>query len=873
MNYSVKTWCGLVAGLLLLAADTASAGLRSSQFPPPGVRDQVVQNRGNIAVTVQNYGYIGGYSWAGLPSGRWPANSDRDYLAEMRFWAGGITEDGDTLVSNTDEDFTPMTNWSAAARPTDILLSTDPARYPYDPADTIGLGIGFPAYGWRVWDVAERDWEYNQVYHTLSSSYHPGGPLGVQESICRFSDDNLGAPVMGLEITQTVRQWNYTEIKDFIFFTLEITNAGTTNYHDFAFGLYCDFDIGGLDPATGENGRLGDLVAFDPAMSLAWTYDEDGYDPGWGPGVEAGVMGTVILSTPDDVGMTSFNTGQWEFLPTTDKERFVLIDNTEMDASLPPTDQYYVQGIRGLDLPAGETVRIDFALVAASDSVILKEVAERAKTLYANRMIASRPPDNAQVRATAGNHKVTLRWDDTSEKSVDPASGQQDFKGYKVFRSTDQGLTWGKLENHSDGSVGPEYVPLKLYLSDDFGRIPHTFTDVNLVNGMEYWYAIVGFDTLGQQADYSSQRPETAPNIIRIFPCSEPLGYLSPQGTVVHTYTGSWQPANDSVIVYVVDANAVTGDEYAVTFAEDCNAVTWNLINGTTGDTVLAAQDQFEGDPGTYPIADGLQIMVRNPRVPDTVYQSGFAVSEQTTLEPVFIEQFASTYGCNSGFRNDIEIRFTEAGSTAYDWFSDNPVPVPFEVWNVTADSQVGCWIADFSGDGEWTMAEEDYIILTAYDYDNGAFHPEVLADYLTWIMAFSSAGVATTGDVYRIDGPRLMGPDDQFAFSSHKIVGAQAGRDMGKIKVVPNPYMGRASWETTVGSSKVQFVNLPDQCSIRIFTLAGELINTLEHTNGTGTENWNLLSEAGRGISSGVYLFNVQSEYGNYTGKFAVIK
>ncbi|MDD4050703.1 MAG: T9SS type A sorting domain-containing protein, partial [candidate division Zixibacteria bacterium] len=829
-------------------------------------------DRGNLTTTVNNFGYVGGYSSIGRPSGRWPANSTHDYLAEMKFWIGGVNAAGDTLLADTDEDFNPLPNWAAAATPTDILLSTDTTRYPYDPTDTVGLGIGFPAYGWQVWDVAGAQWAYNQVYHTLSASFYPGGPVGVQESICRYGDDALGSPVMGLEVTQTVRQWNYTEIKDFIIFTLEITNASTQDYHDVALGIYCDYDVGGNDAATGENGRLGDLVAIDTALNLAWTYDEDGYDPGWGPGVETGFMGTVLLSTPNDVGMTSFNTGQWEFLPTTDLERYEMITNDDFDESLPPTDQYYVQAVKGIDLLAGQTFRVDFALVAAPNADLLKQVADRAKTLYTNKFIASRPPDPAVLRATAGNHKIILKWDDTAEKSVDPASGVADFEGYKVFRSTDQGNTWGTLKINSDYSVGPDYVPLKLYLSDDFGRIAHTFSEANLVNGQEYWYAVVAFDSSGQELDFTSGSPNNSTNIVRVFPRSDPLGYQSPQGSIQHVYTGTWEASFDSVEVYIVDEAAVTGDEYKVTFSPDCFP-TWNLIDVTTGDTVLAAQDQLEGDAGTYPVADGLQIVVTNPRLVDTFYQSGFAVAGLTTLEPLFLEEFYSGYGCNDNFRNDIEIRFTATGSVAYDWFSDNPVTVPFEVWNTVTNTQVGCWIADFWGDGEWTQTDTDYVILTNYDYDGGNFHPEVLAEYLTWVAAFDVQQIPTTGDILRINGPRLMSPDDEFAFSSHKIVGSEASRDIDKIRVVPNPYLGEASWESSEGQRKLQFVNLPDQCSIRIYTLAGELIRTLDHTNGTGTEDWNMLSESNRGIASGVYLFSVESDYGNYTGKFAVIK
>lgn len=864
----------IIAGMTVLAAlaTGALAHSPSAQTPAPAVRDQVTHDRANLTTTVNNYGYVGGYSSSGRPSGRWPANSGHDYLAEMKFWIGGVNAAGDTLLADTDEDFNPLPNWAAAATPTDILLSTDTTRYPYDPTDTVGLGVGFPAYGWRVWDAAVDQWEYNQVYHTLSASFYPGGPVAVQESICRYGDDALGSPVMGLQVTQTVRQWNYTKIRDMIVFTLEITNASEQDYHDVAVGIYCDYDVGGDDPVSGDNGRLGDLVAYNADEDLAWTYDEDGYDPGWGPSVVTGFMGTVLLSTPGDVGMTSFNTGQWEFLPTTDEERYAMISNDDFDESLPPTDQYYVQGVKGFDLAAGQTVRIDFAMVAGATEEILTAVAQKAKNLYADRYIASGGPTEPNVRATGGNHKVTLKWDASAEESIDLATGMRDFKLYRIYRSTDRGNTWGSLISNGDGSVGPDYVPLKVCVADTLGRISHTYTEEDLINGKEYWYAVAAYDSTGDTKDYSSGNPDANTNVVRVFPRNDPLGFYAPQATLEHIYTGSWKPSCDSVFVYIADGAVVTGDDYAVTFSDDCFP-TWNLIDVTTGDTMLANQDQFDGEQETYPISDGLQVSVNNPpRLPETAYQSGFAVEGQTTLTPLeIVELYDSVCTCN--FTNSVEIRFTATGSVGYEWYTRTQLSLPFEVWNVTTNTQLGVWVVDWSGDGQWTQADYDFIILTNSDYEGASFYPEVRKEKVTWYLYLDLLETPTTGDVLRIDGPRLLSADDQFVFSSRKIVASQAERDIDKIRVVPNPYMGQASWELDEGVRKLQFVNLPDECSIRIYTLAGELIRTLEHTDGTGTEDWNMLSESGRGIASGVYLYNVQSDYGHFTGKFAVIK
>ena len=866
----------VTAALSLLLSVCGFAAQKGVQWPVPSVRDQVIHNKSNIGVAVVNFGMFGDVYGNGLPSGRWPANSDHDYLAELSFWIGGVTASGDTMLANPSEDFNPIQMLGVADDGYKFLLSTDSTSYDFDPNDTVGIGIGYPAYGWRIWDTSDRAWEYNDVYHSLTSSYVPGGPVAVQESVCRFGDDASGISIMGLEVTQTVRQWNYKHIKDMVVITLQITNASGSNLTDVALGLYCDFDIGGIDLATGENGRLGDMVDIDTDLDLAWTYDVDGYDPGWGPGVRTGLMGTVILGTPGDIGMTSFNTGQWELLPDNDRERFEMINGTTFGSSLPPTDQYYVQGIRGMDLAAGETATIDFALVAGADEDKLKAAAQAAKDLYAAHYISMKPPNASLLRVAAGNQMAALSWTNTAEGSIDPATSTLDFQGYKIYKSSDRGQSWGFLTGSYDD---PEYVPLARFELDDFLKIEHSLIDSNLTNGIEYWYALVAFDSTGLEEDITSSTPDNSGNVIRVYPRTEPLGYLMPQETVAHTYTGSWNAAYDSVQVMIVDETAITGDDYTVTFSEDCAERYWHLLNANTGDTVLADQFQFDGSHGTFPIADGLQIVVSYSLSPDDVYLSAAGPSSDSTYTMSMFQDFDPDYCCASNFRKDYEIRFNETGSTAFDYFAYvfydviQPITVPFEIWNVTTNTQVDCWVGDRALDGEWTIAHQDYIFVSNTDYEEGVFHPETYDDALIWVMQFDPDGVPVSGDILRIDGPHLASPEDEFAFSSNKINAAIAKDDLDRIHVVPNPYIGYAKWETGNGLRKMQFVNLPAECTIRVYTLAGELIREIRHDNGTGTQDWNMLSESGRSISAGVFLYNVESQYGNYNGKFAVIK
>jgi hypothetical protein len=115
----------------------------------------------------------------------------------------------------------------------------------------------------------------------------------------------------------------------------------------------------------------------------------------------------------------------------------------------------------------------------------------------------------------------------------------------------------------------------------------------------------------------------------------------------------------------------------------------------------------------------------------------------------------------------------------------------------------------------------------------------------------------------------------------------------LGEVKVVPNPYRIDADytfegggWEGlsrnwTENDRVVWFIHLPPKCVIHVFSLAGDLVTTINHDDAQrttpdrpeGQEEWNLLSESGRAIASGIYVFTVDSDFGRQIGKFVVIR
>jgi hypothetical protein len=869
---------------LLLWGEGMAKNQRGTE-PPTPIQDQVIHNKGNLATTVQNWGWIGGQSYLGKPSGEWPKGSGRHYLAEIKYWMGAVKPNGDTVVANTEDDFMPLPSVVNGEESHRIRISTDPTSYTYDAADTVGLGIGKPAYGWRVWDSQSGEWVYNEVW-TLSSGMVQAGPISLQESHYRFCDANSGVPVLNLELAQTIYQWNYSYNQDYLFVVLEIKNVSENDYLDFAFGLYCDFDVGGIVPGTFENGRLGDLVAFDSSMNLAWTYDQDGYDQGWGPLVKTGVMGTKYIETPDDIGMTAFRTGRWEDLPETDPGKYQFINSQQFDQSLPPTDQYYIQCTRGINLSSGKTVRVVFALVAGHDELELKNNASMAQVVYDNHFIGPEPPHPAKLVATPAYQKVKLTWDNSSEGSVDPLSGEADFKGYKVYRSNDMGQSWGDLVRNPDGSLGPDYVPLVIYQKEDpHDILPHTYTDENLLNGVEYWYSVVSFDAGDisvpiQPLQTAYGRPGEDQNCAFAYPRTDPAGYYPASATVKHVYKGDEEESDGTVSPVVFDQDALTGHEYKVAFTENPFVTYWHVIDQTAGDTVLKDQTRQSGDAESYPVVDGMQIIVTNGEKEPSFYgQTQFGTSSEATLHMYYFlgsmgEVFGLPVGGDMHFRSTYEFRFTDQGSQAYSFFDDvTPVWVPFEVWNTASGQQVLVEVYDWAENGVWDPDHLDYLDIVNVPYD-GQPHPEAFPYYHAWFFAFAPTDTEyAAGDVYQIKGAKLNTSDDEFVYSGAGIDAGRAREELSQIKVVPNPYIAHAVWETTEGIRKIQFTHLPDECTIRIYTLAGDLVRVIEHDNGTGAEDWDLLNKNQQGIVPGVYFYHVESEYGEKLGKFAIIK
>ncbi len=78
-------------------------------------------------------------------------------------------------------------------------------------------------------------------------------------------------------------------------------------------------------------------------------------------------------------------------------------------------------------------------------------------------------------------------------------------------------------------------------------------------------------------------------------------------------------------------------------------------------------------------------------------------------------------------------------------------------------------------------------------------------------------------------------------------------------INVVPNPYYAYSAYEKNQLDNEVKFTNLPEKCTIRIYTISGTLIRKMTKDSPVTSLNWDLKNQAGIPIASGLYIVHVE--------------
>lgn len=430
----------------------------------------------------------------------------------------------------------------------------------------------------------------------------------------------------------------------------------------------------------------------------------------------------------------------------------------------------------------------------------------------------------------------------------------------------------------------------------------------NLINNRPYYFTVTAYNYDEQNARpylISEGGEESYGTIAESFENLQGAAYVeavprSMTGVLSETADHTAGISDGSVLIDFIDQNMITGDDYTVDFNEDG---TWNLNNETTGMTDLSDQ---AAQLSEMPV-DGFVVRVLGPEagikaIVETANGSGPVDPPDNvkySLNSTGDWYVSSDQGSNFDRLNwrgligisDWEFRFTAEGSEYYDYNTDElwPDRAPFEIWNIgpgtindaSDDQRVFFEIIDDDESGGWSMGDRIYVVERPYveplpdvaEYDFPAdFHLGRVV-----INDNSGNGAPPTGTVIRFTTNKPNQAGDVFSFSTHapgSVEGTVVKETVEDVAPVPNPYYNLTPLEKDQFRRELKFINLPAaKTTIRIFNLAGDLVRTLTKDDAGSAEiTWDVLTEAGLPVASGLYIYYVEAEgLGSKVGKVAV--
>ena len=213
------------------------------------------------------------------------------------------------------------------------------------------------------------------------------------------------------------------------------------------------------------------------------------------------------------------------------------------------------------------------------------------------------------------------------------------------------------------------------------------------------------------------------------------------------------------------------------------------------------------------------------------------------------------------------------------DPYRGDAAAVPFEGYRL--------YKSTYSLNGPWTLLAE-------YDIPDNSFFENIGLEYeYTDIGLLNNVEYYYTVSAFSKPDTAIFYPSLESSLNGNAIIvipGVAIQETVGKVAAVPNPYLGsidysayNPSWEKPPPNRpwleqdrRLQFINLPANSIIKIYTSAGDLVETIKHNDpDKGYEDWDMTSYAVQAIASGIYLFTVEdTQTGKVqVGKFVVIK
>ncbi len=642
------------------------------------------------------------------------------------------------------------------------------------------------------------------------------------------------------------------------------------------------------------------------------------------------------LDESDQIGLEAVSLHAWGEFPLHEDDRiWDLLANKTRD----PVQNFSNIGVLYSSGPfpllSGQTERFSMALLMGEDFDDLVRNKEIVQGIFNSNYRFAKPPDKPAVKAESGDGFVTLTWDNRAEFSRDAFLGldpdglgfKRDFEGYSIYRSTDPGLldtrlitdafgnsAFRKPEARFDlvnGIKGTDPVGLPngahFYLGDDTG-LAHSWTDTTVVNGQRYYYAVAAYDQGAPNLGSNGLAPAETSTIIErdiagnittdvntvvVTPGVPAAGYLAAESEQIPEHVSG--PGTGRVRVSVVLPSEVKAQKrYRITFADTLRlsdaGFVWETLGYSVTDlsngSVPVRRSPYMEVQDAFPFFDGLGVAVANDATAFAPRRSGKQSGNSNfTIDVVpEIATEGRLRGLGGLYPADFEIQFADriVATSRGSEIGFEEIPVNFTILNVTDNVPADFLFLDHDGDRQLSSGDEILPLVAS---------PLSRTGYLTtWRITFlapaGGAGIRpTTGDVFAVRTEKPFRSGDVFEFSTleaARVEASLAKTQLDRIAVVPNPYVVTSVIEprnlltSGRGERIIEFIHLPQRCTIKIFTLRGQLVDVLEHDTGIddGTERWGLVSRDGIDVSFGVYIYHVDAPgIGKKIGRFAIIK
>ncbi len=327
---------------------------------------------------------------------------------------------------------------------------------------------------------------------------------------------------------------------------------------------------------------------------------------------------------------------------------------------------------------------------------------------------------------------------------------------------------------------------------------------------------------------------------------------------------------------------------------------------------VVNLYDDNDGDPNTFKqILHGLEIFVYNPPagVIDDPAENIFegvswskAIDYLTAYHLRFGQFKLSGFADGTAFPRQYQIAFYDqivdtSKTIGVPLANGRPyplkaVPVNFKVTDPQTGKKVNFGFSDnptikqkISPPKGFFSAKDRIVFYETLSNDSTLITHSLLNDEDQDTTFYNAYGrFLGAGDTLWLftDNPFNGDTKYHFIIKGQRVDNNIARQSLDRIKVVPNPYVVTALWEphnpytSGRGPRLVQFINLPEKCTIRIYTVDGTLVQTLNHDSNMrdGSVSWDLMTKDNMDIAYGVYIYHVEAPgIGEHVGRMLVIK